>query len=89
MKPSKGLRGEQLSELYFKPKTAEERQTDDDRILAMQLARRPRLPRLRVAMYGSALVGLTVFFIDLVPGLWSTGSTNAVAFTFLMWVFFA
>lgn len=82
----KPLRGEELSRLYFRQKTTEQRLEDDKRLAKMQLARRPRQPRLRVALYGSGLVGLIVLLISKVPALWETGSTPGISFTFLAWI---
>ena len=82
----KPLRGEELNRLYFQEKTTEQRLEDDKRLAEMQLARRPRQPRLRVALYGGGLVGLIVLLISKVPALWETGSTPGISFTFLAWI---
>ncbi len=82
----KPLRGEELSRLYFRQKTTEQRLEDDKRLAEIQLARRPRQPRLRVALYGSGLVGLIVLLASKVPALWETGSTPGISFTFLAWI---
>lgn len=80
------LRGEQLGGLYFQAKTSEEVFNDETKLLEKQKSRRPRQPRLRIALFGSLLVGLTTFFIVLVPSLWATGSLPSISFTALVWL---
>ena len=83
---NKGLRGEQLAQLYFKAKTSDERREDERRLEEIQLARRPRRAHLRTAFFGSLILFLVGLLFSNISSLWSSGNLTTISFTFLVWL---
>ncbi len=80
---SKVLKGDsqdrsRLARLYPKPKTYEQRKRDD--ILRQKSYRRqwPKHPHLNIAAYGSAILGLTVWFIQNLNDSWFGNSNKGL-----------
>lgn len=69
----------ELSKLYPNPKTYEERKADSEKRQEMYRSRLPKSPHLVIALYGSGVFGLAVWFVQNLNTWWLDSSNPAVA----------
>lgn len=82
----KGLRGEQLGQLYHRAKTPEQRRADEARLAQLQRDRLPKLPRLKIALGGSGVYAFAMLLIGNIEALWMGANFSIIFFTFGVWL---